>query len=502
MKKERNKEQGGRKKEAWFRKLLNRARFSLVLVPYSFFLFPCSFLLAVSDGYVVRVDSSTVYLDWGAASGIKRGDTFQTYVAGAELKHPVSGQILGQTKTMTGSGFVTDIQDNYSLGRITGWEGEGPKSGQRTAVQREAPAIAAAVQTPAAPAAAATATAFSSSLRELYRSQPYKGEANGLAVGDIDGDGKKELIVAFRDRLEVFRWDGQKLGSLTIHKNRSDRGWLTVETADLQGTGKDLIFAACVPPYAGARGKTVVFSFQNGGLQEIARGDGFIRRIDRMGGQSTLIWQGLSMSRQTRVLPPAAVHLDGKKIKAGEALKLPRSLNDDQLLGITFGDWDNDAQEDLALLQGGERLRLFFSATPALADPPGRSGGKGAPWSWSAPESYGGTKALIPMEDEAVAWVYPRLKTRLVTGGVPQLLVPRNIPKLGIRTTYMKFFDRSEIVALAWNGLEMAPLWRLPLQAYLADFIVDDLTGSGKSQIWTVTHAPGNKAVVLAFDLP
>jgi len=33
----------------------------------------------VPDGYVVRVESASVYLDWGEPSGVKPGDRFSAY---------------------------------------------------------------------------------------------------------------------------------------------------------------------------------------------------------------------------------------------------------------------------------------------------------------------------------------------------------------------------------------------------------------------------------------
>ncbi len=442
-------------------------------------------LAAVNDGYVVKMDSSTIYLDWSAASGIKAGDAFQTYKPGEELKHPVTGQVLGQTKTVTGSGYVTDVLENFSLGQVLDRQQEGPRAGQRVTRLD-------AVRPPAQPLPAATPGAMTL-LRERWRSVPFKGEMVGLASGDLDGDGKKELVVAFRDRLEVMRWNGEKLETTATHKDRSDRGWVTVDVFDVGGAGRDLIFAGCVPPYPGARGKTVVLAFQDGTLKEVARGDGFVRRVEHAEGKPTLMWQGLSMSQHVRVQAPSTVVIEGKKLKPGHPYPLVRPLNDDQLLGLTFGDWNADGQEDMALLQGGERLRLFFSS---------KGGGKDAPFNWSAPEIYGGTKSLITLQGDTVAWVFPRLMTRAPVKGPAELWVPRNVPKLGIRTTYMKFFDRSELVALAWNGLEMAALWRVPVEAYLADFTVGDLNGTGVSQLWMATHAPGNKSVLLAFDLP
>jgi hypothetical protein len=49
----------------------------------------------VPDGYVVKVDSSTVYLDWGKSSGVQPGDSFKIFREGEALKHPVTGEVLG-----------------------------------------------------------------------------------------------------------------------------------------------------------------------------------------------------------------------------------------------------------------------------------------------------------------------------------------------------------------------------------------------------------------------
>ena len=77
-------------------------------------------------------------------------------------------------------------------------------------------------------------------------------------------------------------------------------------------------------------------------------------------GKRELVWQGLSMARELRILQPAPLSKDGKAYREGKALKLDRSLNDDQLFGYIWGDWDGDGAEDVALLQNGERLRIFF----------------------------------------------------------------------------------------------------------------------------------------------
>src|SRR5579864_9466412 len=70
---------------------------------------------AVPDGYVVKVDSSTLYLDWGKSSGAKPGDRFTVYREGEALKHPVTGEVLGHAQRTLGSGSLQTVEDKFSI---------------------------------------------------------------------------------------------------------------------------------------------------------------------------------------------------------------------------------------------------------------------------------------------------------------------------------------------------------------------------------------------------
>src|SRR5258706_14635234 len=86
---------------------MKRKQWSLVFV-YSYLLMPTLYLLgAVPDGYIVKVESTTVYLDWGKATGVQSGDQFKVYRAGEALKHPVTGEVLGQAEAELGQGLLT-----------------------------------------------------------------------------------------------------------------------------------------------------------------------------------------------------------------------------------------------------------------------------------------------------------------------------------------------------------------------------------------------------------
>jgi len=433
---------------------------------------------ATPDGYVVKVDSSTVYLDWGKTSGVSAGDQFKVYRAGEPLKHPVTGEVLGQTEVDLGQGMVDHIDEKFSSGKLMQSNGS-IKAGDRTRLAETAAPVAAA---PAVPAATAVTAAVP---KELWRSEPDKHEATGLAIGDLIGDGKKELVVASRDQIEVFRWEGQKLATLAVFKGQSFSNYLSVDVADIEGAGHDKIFASLYIEGTN-RSRTVVLEYAQGALHEVGHLSGFVRTLEHIDGKRELVWQDLSMARELRVRQPSVVIKKDKTYRDGDRLKLVRSTNDDQLFGYAWGDWDGDGAEDFVFLQSGERLRILFKDAK-----------------WSSNDVFGGSKADFRWEDEQIGSLYPRLLSlKATSGGKSQLLVPHNIPATPIRLARLKIYKEAELIDLSWNGLEMMPVWKLPVAGALADFGVGDLMGHGSPQLWLAAVGAGDKTVLLSYQLP
>jgi hypothetical protein len=83
-----------------------------------------------------------------------------------------------------------------------------------------------------------------------------------------------------------------------------------------------------------------------------------------------------------------------------------------------------------------------------------------------------------------------------------QLLVPHNIQITPIRLARLKIYKESELVDLAWNGLEMAPVWKLSIAGELADFGVADVLQRGTPQLWIAAVGAGDKTLLIAYQLP
>ena len=456
------------------RKTVNSKRKFLVLSSlFSILSFPL--YAAPPDGYVVKVESATVYLDWGLSSGVKAGDQFLVYRIGAPLKHPVTGEILGHEEETLAHGSLDRVEDKFSIGRLVDAHGE-IRAGDRTR-SLEVPSSSLGEGNPRPDEGSR------GDLQELWRSEPLKEEAVGLVLADIEGNGQKDLVMAARDKIEVFRIKDNHLEAVATYKDRNYRYWVAVDAADLTHQGRDEIFASAMYE-AIHRPHTVVLRYENGTLKSVADIEGFVRSVERAPGGKTLILQSLSRSRDVSFDTPAEVIKSGDKYALGTSLKVTR-LRDDQLFGFTFGDWDGDHAEDLALLQGGESLRVFFQGIK-----------------WSSSDSYGGTKNDFTIDEGQIGSVVPRLIAYQPAGGKEQLIVSHNIPELGIHMAALKLYKKSELFGLAWNGLAMAPVWHVPVDGYLADFAVGEGLPGNSPQLWAAVIGPGHKTILVAYGLP
>lgn len=75
---------------------------------------------AVLEGKVIKVDGQRAWINIGASSGVKVGDTFTVFKIGEELIDPDSGAKLGATEEKIGTAEVVDAQEKFAVVTVTG----------------------------------------------------------------------------------------------------------------------------------------------------------------------------------------------------------------------------------------------------------------------------------------------------------------------------------------------------------------------------------------------
>jgi TolB-like protein len=79
--------------------------------------------LPLVEGYVIQIDVLKVILDNGRNSGLKKGMKCVVYKEGGEIKHPLTGEILGKDTIILAEVLITDVFDKYCVARSIKNEG-------------------------------------------------------------------------------------------------------------------------------------------------------------------------------------------------------------------------------------------------------------------------------------------------------------------------------------------------------------------------------------------
>lgn len=74
--------------------------------------------LPLVEGYVIKVDGNTITLDMGRTAGLRKGLKCIVYNEGAEVKHPITGEVLGKETKILAEVVVTESFEKMSSARI------------------------------------------------------------------------------------------------------------------------------------------------------------------------------------------------------------------------------------------------------------------------------------------------------------------------------------------------------------------------------------------------
>jgi len=93
------------------------------------------------------------------------------------------------------------------------------------------------------------------SLRQggLWRSQDFHGGIVGMDMGDLDGDGHLEVVMATSNKIMVYRKEGSGLRALATPNGLTNDRYLWVPVLDVNQDGRAEIFITNLRTLVGAR---------------------------------------------------------------------------------------------------------------------------------------------------------------------------------------------------------------------------------------------------------
>ncbi|MGB7031862.1 MAG: VCBS repeat-containing protein, partial [Syntrophobacteria bacterium] len=320
---------------------------------------------------------------------------------------------------------------------------------------------------------------------DIFRSQKLSFPVLGMDVGDLDGDGRPEIVVLSKlKEVIVYQWDQGRLNKRGSFQAEKLDNLVWVCLVDANHDGKAEIY---VSNLRGQRLASYVLEWRGDRLQKLATDiQWYFNRLAVPGKESILLGQKKNMED---IFIPGVYHLQfaGGTYKPLEGISLPRRAN---VFNFTQGDLDGDGKLETAFIfPGKERLYLIDDDGTRL---------------WQSREYYGATANILEgispdsgstrvpggggaTDDDEVETYYipsPLLLVDLNNDKRLELLANRNLTLTSRILASQRNFSDGEIQSLAWVGDDLLPQWKTrPLRGMVVSYRLADVDGDGQDEL-------------------
>jgi hypothetical protein len=350
---------------------------------------------------------------------------------------------------------------------------------------------------------------------ELERRYPLDGPVRALALGDLDGDGRAELVVADEQTLTVYR--STEGGSPVPVEGAGFRAVggliLSVDAAPVTGPGRAQLVVVDQRGEGrmGVRARVLEWS-ASGGYRVLYDTSGRYLRVVRVGTEDWLLEQdaGDDEPFETEI---RRLLWDGERFRETSRLRVPRGVS---VYGLALMRLTGSPEPEVVAFADDYRLTVWTARGQRL---------------WTSPDPLGGsavTFEYLPTGgarrraggDTLVGRIAGRVVPLLGGAPAPEILVYENIlPALqqgrGILPRLAAtLFNRGRIHRLRWKDGAFVRVWQSGVtDGYIADFAYGDLDGDGLAEVVvgvvprgfdleTLNPAGRPRGRILAYELP
>ncbi len=287
-------------------------------------------------------------------------------------------------------------------------------------------------------------------LLEYVGKQEFRFKIVDFDVGDINGDGREELIVVAPNRVIVYSYKNKNLKqALTFRADNENHKFLGVDVGDINRNGRDEIF---VTDQLGDSLSSFVLEARPGKkrLERTWRDVNlFFRIIHPFGKKPTLLAQSPGVNTPFHGPIKKMVFSKGRYVTRSN-LKLPSIYGVDFILyGLTSVDINGDGKDEIVMLDKDYHLRVYSASGRVLVQ---------------SNEYYGNDPRFIDVASSNIGTITNegkpvRFRGRLQfirQGKNRYLLLPKNISAGGSFLPGLNLDLNSSVVVLGLNreGLE------------------------------------------------
>jgi TolB-like protein len=333
---------------------------------------------------------------------------------------------------------------------------------------------------------------------DFKKSQTFGFEMKGIDVGDVDGDGKNEVVVMDDHNIYVFKYDGEKLSLFQKIETGTHYNFLTIDVADVNRNGvAEIIVTAVVEDDL----RSFILEYEEGKFRKITEKAGWFFRVlehpkegptligQRMGSEGIptgpifkFIWKKKSFEKGPKLTLPDMTKVSGFTV--GDA----RGKNEMMVFGFTMGDVRGTGKNDIITLDLTNRLTIVSEDGKIP---------------WKSRQSFGGTNNFYDTKKKIDpdyrpgtiptwrVYINGRILVRdLMGNGVPQVIVNKNQFSSSLFDR-VRSFEKGEVYDLVWEDRALETNWKTrEIDGYIADYQVKDVDNDGNEELVLAVITP------------
>ncbi len=308
----------------------------------------------------------------------------------------------------------------------------------------------------------------------LWKSRNFKERIRGIAVGDVDEDGRNETVFISSQDIFIYRFNNNRFEKVAEINGKGANAYIGVDIADVNNNGKSEIFITNFPSGNAYRLMSFVLEWDGVKFKKIADNEKWYYRTLNTPARGRII---IGQKQGIEELFFPGIHElkwnDGSYESAGR-LDLPKRTN---IFGFTSGDVFNDGREMILSFTKGEQIRIHD-----------RNGNE----EWTSDEPYGGSPVYIeyPFDKEDLRetdyiYLFQRIHVKDIDkDGKNEVIVVKNTVKTGRVLKRLRTFGAGRVEYLAWEDFGLYPKWKTrDVTKYISDCVVADFDNDGKDEV-------------------
>ena len=338
-----------------------------------------------------------------------------------------------------------------------------------------------------------------SAFQKFWRSASFKHVINGLAMDDVDQDGKIETVVVSPSDLIIYRAESGKFYKAYEVKQNGSRINIGVDIADINDNGYPEIFVTSMTATRLAI-QSSVFEYDGQNFIKIVDNSPWYYRVANIPNRGKLL-----LGQRHRMQKPFSGRIfdmqwKNSNYEPASEIRTPKII---QVMGFALGDVLNNKQETAVAFEPSDRLQLIDADGKQI---------------WQSSEQFGGSTLYSAGEKEmrgdvVVPLYYPMrlLVADTNDDGETEVIVVKNYEVARRKLERFRKFTNAHFESLHWDGLGLAVRWKTrKISGFVRDYAVADFDNDGKLELvaaviiseGTVVMVSEPKSTIIAYELP